>query len=150
MAILKSARNGLLIGITSDTVGVIPRFSNGEDNRAVFGSISNRAKHEASRNPEPERLSLISSTTDVSSSPKPELNPNDNVILNDGGKPDEDNKDDELLPSPSPAPDQTKTGGRKGRSNKKKTQPANPKPADEESAETVDGQDGVPTEGDLA
>lgn len=39
MAYIRSARNGLVIGIPSDTIGVMPRFNIGESNRAVIRPV---------------------------------------------------------------------------------------------------------------
>lgn len=140
MALLKSARNGLTIGITSDTVGVIRNYAVGEDNKIVFGGIR-RSLYDSAKKQADKPVTLVSlpdaeeikpAQTEVVNDPKPEVDPASlsvNVI------------DDEQPDKPR----------RKGRSNRAASEasappgaPAPEAPAPElEGASTVDEDEGL-------
>lgn len=139
MALLKSARNGLTIGITSDTVGVIRNYAIGEDNKIVFGGIR-RSLYDSAKKQADKPVTLVSlpdaeeikpAQTAVANDPKPEVDPASlsvNVI------------DDEQPAKPR----------RKGRSNRAASEASAPPgaPAPElepelEGASTVDEDEGL-------
>lgn len=118
MAVLKSARNGLLVGITSDTIGVVRHYALGEDNKAVFGGIRRNLFNEAKKVADKPVEIKTPPVVDVSPSPNEGTNDADNTVLNEPAISENivDDDSEDLLPSPAPAPAPKKSG----RSNKNK------------------------------
>lgn len=115
MAVLKSARNGLLVGITSDTIGVVRHYALGEDNKAVFGGIRRNLFNEAKK--VADKPVEIKTPPVVGDSPSPNEGTNnaDNAVLNEPAISENivDDDGEDLLPSPAPAP---KKPGRRNKS----------------------------------
>lgn len=115
MAVLKSARNGLLVGITSDTIGVVRHYALGEDNKAVFGGIRRNLFNEAKKVADKPVEIKTPPVVGVSPSPNEGTNNADNAVLNEPAISENivDDDGEDLLPSPAPAP---KKPGRRNKS----------------------------------
>lgn len=142
MAVLKSARNGLLVGITSDTIGVVRHYALGEDNKAVFGGIRRNLFNEAKKVADKPVAIKTAPVVDVSPSPNVGAKDTDNTVLNAPAISENvvDDDGEDLLPSPAPAPAPKKSG----RSNKNKQAVA------EEEKEQADMQPETQSESELA
>ncbi|MCM1516217.1 MAG: hypothetical protein NC080_07405 [Paraprevotella sp.] len=78
MAILKSARNGLLISLTSDSASkVLPLYGNGEDNKVLFGKI-----HSNFRKATDDKVT-ISTSASATEAVEKEAQPAEPVLAND-------------------------------------------------------------------
>lgn len=122
MSVLKSARNGLLVGITSDTIGVVRHYALGEDNKAVFGGIRRNLFNEAKKVADKPVEIKTPPVVDVSPSPNEGTNDTDNTVLNEPAISENvvDDDSEDILPSPAPAPSPAPSPKKSGRSNKNK------------------------------